>query len=230
MNTCIDKDWLCAHPVRTVFLQQGPSFLDDREHRYRIFSFDLLGKRNHASCLEPFKAETMSRLYPHWIGMLGEPGYGILIAQKLSNGDAHMRLGYVGWNGYPVLFRNPLIQHNGESRTWNGREPVWLSQIHIDFIARLIDRKTAVVMLLSKKNAKHHQEAQENRQEAIRASKAALKAYRQRKASARRRQEKDRRLRWEQWATTVLADLRAIHGTLLSRAELKNIEQTEQWL
>lgn len=254
----IPLDSITSAPVR-LGLPQGPSYLAtaDKEQRYAVFSFDLTAfllheeqdwrslLHRHRDCFPPDQTdwilpaqrrEDFSRLYPHILGMLGNPGDALVIAQKLPDRHVHLFYGYINWQAAPVLqWSNDIAV--GSPTAWKPTQPIGLRPGNIKWMINRIDRRTRLVRARLLTESARRQLAAETRKEALKKSQRALYRYRyrDRKKECRARQkeaEKQKELA-HKWAAEVIANLQASCERLRVRQELQRTVETlnvEQWL
>jgi hypothetical protein len=215
-----------------LLLNQGQSFLGQPLHAYRAFTFDLVGKRNSYNCIEPIRAEDLSRIYPHRIGMLGCPGNAFVIVRMIfPRRDVEWEMGYIGWDGYPVWSMIRYTQQGGNPKTWIGRpQPIWLGPYHIAALKDLVDRRTWKVVELTSRNEAERSYAEASRKRAIKQRQAALNSRREKERERKRRLKAERAAAHARWANPILENLRSVQVALLCREHLRRLETTEQWL
>ena len=231
----------------TLYLPQGPSYLTDPEHRFAVFCYDFETSSEfwevaqprisedwvpaHPPVLQSRRRENYSRLYPHILGMLGHPGDGLVIAQKLPDGHVHVTYGYVGWNGFPVFQWNVDIPA-GDPGIWKTTQRIGLGVKNVAWIKNRIDHRTRVVRAGLMTEWKRRLENLEAQRAALKKSKSALYRFRYRQEAPIReerrrqktlelkaRQEEKKRLaeKFRQWKDEVLNNLQAIQARLRLR-------------
>ena len=160
--------------MNPLLLALGESYQGMDDYNLNVYLYNLFHLRWDCELAMPFKWSRFVRVYPSLIGSMGRPGFGFLMARRISEIRVVFWYGYIGYDGYPVLAS--VVYGN---YPWFGHF-VGLDEKHVNWLWSKIDRRTLVTAKRIQVENLDRAKIDIDRREALRASERASEEYRQR--------------------------------------------------